>query len=184
MSKKHFIGIATAFLLLSVLWILLTPILFTSAQADSVITAPHPGFVAPGFTLPTLQGENRSLSDYQGQPVLVLLWASWCSVCKATMPGLQTVYETFAPEGFEILAVNTTFQDTRSTAINYFQSQGYTYTMLLDQDGSVAREYQLHALPTSVLVSPDGTVLDVIIGSGLSEGYLRARLDDLFSNEE
>lgn len=184
MNKKFFIGIAIGLLLLSLSWILLTPVLFTNAQAQTKITAPHPGFTAPGFTLQTLQGDTTSLADYRGQPVLVFLWASWCSVCKATMPGLQTVYEAYSPEGFEILAVNTTFQDTQPSAINYFQSQGYTYTMLLDLDGSVSREYQLHALPTSILVAPDGTVLDVIIGSGLSEGFLRARLDDLLFGEE
>jgi len=184
LRKKYFIVIAIALLLLSLSWTIITPILFTPAQAEAETTAPHPGFMAPGFTLQTLQGETHSLEDNRGQPVLVLLWASWCSVCKATMPGLQSVYEAYAPQGFEILAVNTTFQDTQSTAINYFQSQGYTYTMLLDHDGTVARDYQLHALPTSILVAPDGEVLDVIIGSGLSEGYLRARLDSIFSGED
>lgn len=184
MRKKHFIGIAIGLLLLSLSWIILTPILFTNAQAQTEITAPHPGFTAPGFTLPTLEGETRALADYRGQPVLVFLWASWCSVCKATMPGLQSVYEAYSPEGFEILAINTTFQDTQLSAVNYFQSQGYTYTMLLDQDGAVSRNYQLHALPTSILVAPDGTVLDVIIGSGLTEGFLRARLDDILLGEE
>ena len=184
MRKKQFIGIAISLLLLSLSWMILTPVLFTNAQAEAEITAPHPGFTAPGFTLSTLEGETRSLADYRGQPVLVFLWASWCSVCKATMPGLQTVYEAYSPEGFEILAINTTFQDTQPSAINYFQSQGYTYPMLFDQDGSVAREYQLHALPTAVLVAPNGSVLDVIIGSGLSEGFLRARLDDILSGIE
>lgn len=184
MKKKTFIGIALSTMILSLVWIILTPLLFPDTSRDTVSAAAHPGFLAPEFTLPTPLGEPISLSDYEGQPVLVFLWASWCSVCKSTMPGLQQVYEAYEPQGFTILAVNTTYQDTLSSAINYFQSQGYTYTLLLDQDGSVSRNYQLHALPTSVLVSPDGRVLDVVIGSGLSEGFLRAWLDDFYTDQE
>jgi peroxiredoxin len=180
-KKKHFIAIALTLLLLSFSWTLLTPALFPPAQAENELTAAHPGFLAPGFTLETPQGQTLSLSDYRGQPVLVFLWASWCSVCKATMPGLQAVYMDYQTRGFEILAVNTTSQDTLSAAVNYFSTQDYTYPFLIDGDGSVSRMYQLHALPTSVLVGPDGIVVDVVIGSGLSEGYLRAELDSLLN---
>jgi hypothetical protein len=55
--------------------------------------------------------------------------------------------------------------------------------MLLDKDGAVAKNYQIHALPTSVLVAPDGIIMDVIIGSGMSEGFLRSRLNDIVQSE-
>lgn len=161
----------------------MTPLLFPNPVTISHNIAAHQGFIAPEFSLNTPDGITHSLSDYDG-PVLVLLWASWCSVCKRIMPGLQSVYEDYNSQGFEILAINTTFQDSLSNAINYFQSQGYTYTFLLDRNGDVSREYQLHALPTSVLINPEGIVLDVLIGSGMSEGVLRATLDDILAERE
>jgi peroxiredoxin len=184
LKKKRFIRISISIVLVSLIWIILTPILFPGVQAGAEPAAAHKGFQAPDFALETPQGQIISLSDYEEKPVLVFLWASWCSVCKATMPGLQSVYQDYSSRGFEILAVNMTFQDTLSTAESYFQSQGYTYTMLLDRDGSVARDYQMHALPTSVLIDSDGTVLDVVIGSGMSEGFLRARLDEILVSGE
>ena len=184
MHKKHFIGIGLTILILSLAWILLTPVFFPPAQAEDIVTAPHPGFNAPDFTLSTPDGKSITLSDYQGQPVLVFLWASWCSVCKATMPGLQEVYSTYHPRGFEILAVNTTNQDSLPAALDYFQTQGYSYPFLMDRDGAVSQAYQLHALPTAVLVGLDGSVEDVIIGSGLSKGYLQAQLDNLLSDQD
>jgi len=183
-NKKFFIGIALAIISFSLVWTLLTPVIFPGVQAESATAAPYPGFMAPDFTLPTLEDETISLVDYGGQPVLVFLWASWCSVCKATMPGLQNVYLDFADRGFEILAVNTTFQDNLSTAVNYFQTQDYSYPFLLDQDGTVSRQYEVHALPTAILVGPDGIVLDVVIGSGMSAGFLRARLDQILEDVE
>ena len=96
------------------------------------------------------------------------------------MPGLQSVYNDYAPLGFEILAVNTTYQDTLSGATNYYTSQGYSFPMLLDRSGDISQTYRLRAVPFSVLINPDGEIFDVIIGSGMSEGYLRAYLDDIF----
>jgi alkyl hydroperoxide reductase subunit AhpC len=97
------------------------------------------------------------------------------------MPGLESIYQEFGPQGFTILAVNTTNQDVLSTAINEFASKRYTYTMLLDRDGSVANLYRMRAVPTSFLIGPDGRITDVIIGSGISEGFLRARLKQLLA---
>ncbi len=184
MKKKTFIGFTLTISLLGFIWIFLSPILLPVNQGGSELSAPYKGFYAPEFTLGTPQGETVSLSEFQGHPILIFLWASWCPVCKVTLPGLQAVYEDYAQEGFEILAVNMTFQDTLSTAQAYFQSQGITFPMLLDKTGSVAEAYQIHALPTSVLIGRDGKVIDVVIGSGMSEGFLRAKLDDLFSNKE
>jgi len=180
-KKKQFIGIALLIILISLAWILLTPIIFPQTSADAAIIAPHRGFLAPGFTLETPSGTSISLADYEGQPVLVFFWASWCSICKTAMPGLESVYQDFAQLGFSILAINTTNQDTLSSAIGYFESQAYTYTFLLDSDGTTANQYRMRAVPTSVLVGPDGIVTDVIIGSGISEGFLRARLGALLA---
>ncbi len=184
MSKKIFTIIVVSVVLLSLSWIIVTPTLFPIVQAKTDTAAVHKGFQAPDFTLQTPDGQSISLSDYEGRPVLVFLWASWCSICKRTMPGLQSIYEEFAPEGFELLAINTSFQDSLTNAISYFESQGYTYTMLLDQDGSLSRDYQLHAVPLSVLVGPEGEVIDVIIGSGMSEAYLRAKLTDIYGERD
>ena len=100
------------------------------------------------------------------------------------MPGLQEVYTDFAEMGFEILAVNATNQDNLPTAIEYFQSQGYTYPMLVDETGIASRSYQVRALPTAILVNPDGSIRDLVIGSGLSEGYLRAELLKILDERE
>lgn len=184
MRKSRFLILAGGLILASLAWVILTPVLFPFAQSADESAAAHPGFQAPDFSLETPAGDIVSLSDFSGQPVLVFLWASWCPICKGTMPNLQTVYDEYADQGFEILAVDMAFQDTLTTAIDYFQTEGYTYTMLIDRDGQMARDYQMHGLPTSILVGPDGVVLDVTIGSGMSAGYLSVQLDQIFKSGE
>ncbi|MDY6872544.1 MAG: TlpA disulfide reductase family protein [Chloroflexota bacterium] len=184
MRKSTFLIFAGGLLLASLAWVILTPVLFPFAQSADKAVAAHPGFQAPGFSLETPAGDIVSLSDHNGQPVLVFLWASWCPICKGAMPDLETVYQDYADQGFEILAVDMAFQDTLSTAIEYFQTEAYSYTMLIDRDGQMAQDYQMHGLPTSILVGPDGTVLDVTIGSGMSAGYLSVQLDQVFAIAE
>lgn len=181
MKKNQFIIIAILITVTSLVWILVTPALFPGISADASRVAPHPGFFAPGFSLETPQGDIVTLADFEGQPVLVFFWASWCSVCRAAMPGLETVYQDFSSQGFTILAVNTTNQDTLSSALGYFESQGYSYPLLLDRDGTTANQYRMRAVPTSVLIGPDGLITDVIYGSGISAGFLRARLGELLA---
>ena len=183
-NKKQFISIAITITLFSLAWIIFTPVFFPIVHADGLQTAPHRGFFAPPFNLTTPQGDIHTLANYQGAPVLIIFWASWCSVCKSTLPGLEAVYRDYAPQGFAILAVNTTNQDNLSEAKAYFQSQAYTFTMLLDPDGAVANAYQMRAVPTSILVDSDGKISDVIIGSELTEGLLRVRLESLFTQGE
>lgn len=184
MTKNTFIFIAVLSLTLSLTWIILTPILFPSVDAQQEISAPHKGFIAPKFSLQSPDNSVHALDDYKGQPVLIFFWASWCSICKRTMPELQQVYEVYSPQGFEILAVNPTNQNDVSLAINYFETQGYTYTMLLDIQDAVASDYQLHAFPTSILVGPDGVIEDVIIGAGMNGAYLSSQLETMLSSED
>ncbi|MCB2202530.1 TlpA family protein disulfide reductase [bacterium] len=184
MRKTTFLILAGGVIIAGLAWIILTPVLFPFAQSSDEAVAAHPGFKAPDFSLETPAGDIVSLSDYSGQPVLVFLWASWCPICKGTMPNLETVYQDYTDQGFEILAVDMAFQDTLSTAIDYFETEGYSYTMLIDRDGQMAQDYQMHGLPTSILVGPDGTVLDVTIGSGMSAGYLSVQLDQIFTSRE
>lgn len=183
LKKKRFIIIAISILFVSTIWLAITPVIFGSTSGETVIAAPYPGFTAPDFSLDSPEGQNFSLSEYEGRPVLIIFWASWCSVCKRTMPGLQTVYEDYAPLGFEILAINTTYQDSYLSAVNYFEEQDYSFPFLIDEDGSTAGDYKTHALPTSVLVGPDGKVVDVVIGAGLSDALLRSQLDQLLVEE-
>ncbi len=179
MKKKTFIGIAISTVLLSMAWIMITPIILPASQAVVAVAAPHRGFQPPSINLQTPEGELISLDDYSGQPVLVFFWASWCSVCKRVMPGLESVYQTYQDNGFIIFAVNTTSQDSPSAAVDYYISQGYTFPMLMDMDGLASQNYRTHALPTSILINPDGIIHDVMIGSTLTQGSLRAWLDSL-----
>ena len=102
--------ISIGILVLGALWIWwsATPPGSTTAGA---IPAPQEGFLAPDFELVTLDGEMISLSEMRGRVVLLNFWASWCPPCRKEMPAMQKIFDEYGPDGFVILAVNSTNQD-------------------------------------------------------------------------
>lgn len=179
-SKKNLMWIAALTLLLSALWIGYSSGLAGASPSDD-IPAPQAGFLAPDFTLSTPDGVSYTLSDLRGKPVLINLWASWCGPCRAEMPAMQALYEKFHQDGFEILAVNATNQDTVPAAEAFVAEYGLTFPILLDHDGAVSSLYQLRALPSSFFISKDGTISEVVIGGPMAEALLITRVEKLLS---
>ena len=66
----------------------------------------RPGTQAPGFQATGPDGEPRSLADYEGQVVLINIWATWCAPCRVEMPSMERLYREMAGEDFEIVAVS------------------------------------------------------------------------------
>ena len=157
-------------------WLSAAPENSTTAGA---IPAPQEGFLAPDFVLETLEGETIQLSDLRGQPVLINIWASWCPPCRTEMPAMQRVYRDFKEQGFVILAVNATNQDTVLNAAAFATEKNLTFPILLDVDGRVTQAYQVRSLPTSFFVGHDGIIQEVVIGGPMSETLLRTRVETL-----
>ncbi len=158
---------------------------FLPPQANALtsgrIPAPQAGFLAPDLALQDSQGRLVRLSDLRGKPVLLNLWASWCPPCKEEMPAMQKVYELYAPKGFTILAINTTYQDERSTALAFAADRGLTFPILWDVDGSVSRLYQVHSMPTSFFIDRTGIIRRVVIGGPMPEALLRAEIEKMLA---
>src|SRR6202035_1000358 len=66
-----------------------------TASTPSGTTEPLIGTVAPGFTLTALgkPGQQVSLSQYQGKPLIINFWASWCAPCQQETPLLASWYK-------------------------------------------------------------------------------------------
>jgi cytochrome c biogenesis protein CcmG/thiol:disulfide interchange protein DsbE len=129
----------------------------SSGVTTTIGRTPSVGDDAPDFTLKNLDGEKVSLSDYEGQPVLINFWATWCGPCRLEMPIIEEMYQKYRDEGFVVLAVDV---EESITVVNGFvKSMGLTFPVVLDYKGNVADgPYRLRAYPTSYFVGRDGKV--------------------------
>ena len=151
----------------------------TGTATASEIPAPREGFLAPDFQLQTIEGETITLSELKGQAVLVNLWATWCPPCRAEMPAMQKLYDEYKGQGFEVLAVNMTYQDDPSAILPFLRENNLTFPVLLDQTGGMARSYELRSLPSSFFINREGKIHEVVIGGPMSEALLRTRIESI-----
>jgi cytochrome c biogenesis protein CcmG/thiol:disulfide interchange protein DsbE len=114
------------------------------------------GSLAHNFSLESLDGETVSLSDLEGNVVLVNFWATWCPPCQAEIPDFEEAYRQRGGDGLVVLGVNV--EEPASQVLPFVTDMGMTYPVLLDRDGRISREYRALGLPTSVLVDRDGVI--------------------------
>ena len=162
-------------LLLGLAWIFLSADKSGTSTAGE-IPAPQQGFLAPDFVLKTTTGETVKLSDLRGQAVLINLWATWCPPCRAEMKSIEKIYNEYKDQGFVVLAVNMTYQDDPLAVMPFVNEQGLTFPILLEETGNMAKDYQLHSLPSSFFIGRDGIIHEVVIGGPMAEALLRARV--------
>lgn len=143
------------------------------------LPSPREGFPAPDFTLMTLDGAPVSLSGQRGKVVIVNLWASWCGPCRAEMPAMQDLYER--ERGLEVLAVNSTVQDSEEAARAFARELGLTFPIALDTDGAVTRAYLVRALPATFVVDREGVIRSVIFGGPVSAAVLQTKVEPLLA---
>lgn len=124
------------------------------------------------FVLKDLSGREVSLKNLRGKVVLINFWASWCGPCRVEMPYLEKLHREFKDKEVVILGINS---ERPEVALEFFQKNGYTFSTLWDERGSVARNYQVHGIPQVFVIGRDGRIVTHYVGTR-SEGDLRAAL--------
>jgi len=127
-----------------------------SGPGEAVPQGISQGARARDFTLESLDGSKVSLSDYEGKVVLVNLWATWCSPCRAEIPDLEAAYQAHKDRGLVILGVN--IEDSLETVAPFVEEFDMSYPVVLDKDGELMKIYRVQGLPMSFIVDADGVI--------------------------
>ena len=112
---------------------------------------------APNFTVETEAGEEVSLHDFFGKPLVVNFWASWCGPCKMELPDFQAAYEKYEGE-ITFLMVNMTdgSRETKESAMKYMKDAGYSLPVYYDVKQEAAYTYMVYSLPTTFFINAEG----------------------------
>jgi cytochrome oxidase Cu insertion factor (SCO1/SenC/PrrC family) len=135
------------------------------------------GGTVPAYTLGSTDGSQVRLTDLVGKPAVINFWATYCPPCRAEMPLLQ---KRVGPQsGVRLVLVNE--GESSQAARVFLQELGLHDPSLLDTDLSVGHAFGAIALPTTVFVSADGTIVARHIGQ-LDDGVLAAEISSLVTH--
>lgn len=134
------------------------PIMNGPQRLDAPRPAPDDEAPLPADGLWVWGGDDEplDLDVYEGRPLVVNFWASWCDPCIAEMPDLQQVAEERADE-VTVLGINV--QDAPSSAAGFVDDLGITYDLARDPDASYFQSVGGFGMPTTLLVDADGQIV-------------------------
>ena len=113
------------------------------------------GQLAPDFTLRFADGSTNNLSDWQGKPVVLNFWATWCPPCREEMPGFVEAYKR---HGQDMVVVAVNAQESAAEAAAFMASHDMAFPVALDSRGEIQQLYNVRGLPTTVFLDREGRV--------------------------
>lgn len=135
------------------------------------------GDKAPDFSLKTLDGKKETLSDYEGENVIVNFWATWCPPCREEIPDLQKLYNN---RDVDVLAIDLeetedNLDDVKEFVYDEFEME---FPVLRDKTSDVANVYQVMAYPTSYMIDSEGYIRFKAMGA-MDYEEMEERLDQM-----
>lgn len=135
----------------------------TEAVTEAEETPERPPAI--DFTMTGWQGDEITLSDYQGKIVFLNFFATWCPPCQEEMPLFQQAYEDYEGDVvFQIIDVYSSERDGYQNVVDWYTDGGYTMPMIIDEEGQLEKDYPIRAFPTTFVIDREGNVLGYLEG--------------------
>lgn len=119
--------------------------------------------VEVGQSAPNIAWRNgeavEHLQAWAGRYVLLDFWATWCAPCRVSLPWLAEMQRKYASAGLQVLPINLDKASVDAAA--FLSRQGVSLPVLRDPQGLAAQAFDVQAMPSSYLISPNGRVLRV-----------------------
>jgi thiol-disulfide isomerase/thioredoxin len=151
--------IAAAF---AVFWVAYLAFFSPRPQAD----LEHSGTDQPAdysWTVMDLNDRPVSFSTFQGRPVFLNIWATWCGPCVSELPSIARLARPARLAGKPIAFVCVSTDDSSQTVTRFLQGKDWPMTFLRTE--KIPPVFSSDGIPATFLISPDGKIAAVQIGS-------------------
>ncbi|WP_186578170.1 TlpA family protein disulfide reductase [Aquibacillus kalidii] len=117
---------------------------------------------APLFKLPYINNQQQfyHLQDDIGKIIIITFWTSWCPDCGTDLPRKEQLNKTINNPNVKMLTINVTGREREEKAGANFADRFLTQPTLSDNGKEIYNLYQCMGVPTTVIIAPDGTIVD------------------------
>jgi thiol-disulfide isomerase/thioredoxin len=144
----------------------------TAAATSSAPTGP----LLPSTVdaLPTMDPSTFQalLAQQRGTPVIVNIWASWCTPCQAETPEIVAAHASW---GNRVRFIGVDAQDNVGDATSFLAQYSVPYPSVFDPSNAIAVSFGLFSPPATLFFDADGTLVKTFPGQ-ISTADLRANL--------
>ena len=133
-----------------------------TAEDREKTTLVRVGDIAPEFTVELLSGEQVTLSQMQGNTIMLMFFDSTCLDCKIQLGLLNGVMEQFAGKNFQLLTISR--GESKQTLEELVAEKGYRFDVGLDLDKSIYSLYATKYVPRCFIIDPLGHIIATSVG--------------------
>jgi thiol-disulfide isomerase/thioredoxin len=118
---------------------------------------------SPNFDYENHAGGKMTLESMRGKYVYIDVWATWCGPCRAEIPHLKNLEESFHGRKIEFVSISVdTKKDYEKWRAFVTEKQLGGIQLLADKDWSsdFIKHYGINSIPRFILIDPTGKVVD------------------------
>jgi thiol-disulfide isomerase/thioredoxin len=144
-----------------------TIFLFLATAICMSAVAGTPGEIGIGAylreaTLQGFSGNTKKFSDYQGKPLIINVWASWCGPCRKEMGSLDRLSRSYGGKQLNVIGIST--DDDGNAAAEYLRKSKISFINYLDSKVFLENMLGANTIPLTLLVDAKGRVLEKAYG--------------------
>jgi thiol-disulfide isomerase/thioredoxin len=111
----------------------------------------------PSFKLPNVAGGFMTSDDLKGKVTVIDLWATWCHWCAEEVPVFNQLYDAFQ-DNDDVSVIGISVDSPRRDVPSKVRQLGMRYPVFIDDDRALQPFGPVRGLPTTVVISKDGTI--------------------------
>lgn len=112
-----------------------------------------------------LAGNTHYLSEFEGEVLLVNLWATWCAPCRAELPSLLRLQQTLSGQGFRLIMIATDRRGAEVVGPFLAANDLGRMRTYLDPDNEASARFGTNVIPTTILFDRSGREIGRYIGA-------------------
>lgn len=109
-----------------------------------------------------LDGSTLKAADWQGVPVVVVFWATWCPYCKRHNAHIEALHQASVGKKLRVLGVST--ESDQAKVLNYVQANQFHFPVALADSSFRAQFSDRRVIPLTCLVSAKGRLVQAVPG--------------------